>query len=267
MTRISVNGVGINYLMEGPAGAPVITMSHSLVTDLGMWAEQAAAFRDRYRVLRFDTRGHGLSDAPEGPYSLEDLAADAKALLDALDIAQTHFVGLSMGGMIGQTLALNYPEALLSLTLCDTASRMPPAAAAAWSERIGAARTQGLESQVAPSIERWFTPEFVAADGATIAGIEAMIRATPVAGFIGCCAAISGLDFTARLDGITAPTLVVVGEDDPGTPVEVARVIHDGIAGSDLVIIKSARHLSNVEQPGPFNAALAAFLDRVEAAS
>src|SRR5919109_3282085 len=158
--KTTANGISINYVLEGPANAPVVTMSHSLATDLSMWDPTVAALKDRFRVLRYETRGHGQTEAPKGPYTLDQLADDALALLKSLGISRTHWVGLSMGGMIGQTLALKAPEVFLSLSLCDTSSRIPAEAKPLWQDRIKTAETQGMEPLVEPTIGRWFTAPF-----------------------------------------------------------------------------------------------------------
>lgn len=261
--KVNVNGIGVNYTLDGPPQAPVVTLSHSLATDLSMWDPQMATLTARYRVLRYDTRGHGGTDAPAGPYTLDQLATDAKALLSALGIPRTHWIGLSMGGMIGQTLALGSPGLFASLSLCDTSSRIPAEAKPLWVERIKTAQTQGMEPLVEPTINRWFTAPFVAAHKDLVDRVRAMIRATKPAGYAGCCHAISALDLTDKLAAIKLPTLIVVGEEDQGTPVAASRTMHEKIAGSDLVIIKSASHLSNVEQPTEFTRAITALLTRL----
>jgi 3-oxoadipate enol-lactonase len=258
--KITANGISINYLIEGPASAPVVTLSHSLATNLSMWDPQIPALTTRYRVLRFDTRGHGGTDAPEGPYSLEQLAEDVRALLQALKIARAHFIGLSMGGMIGQILGLQHPQMLHSLVLCDTSSRVPAEAKPMWEERIKVARTQGMEPHVELTIGRWFTAPFRDKRPDVVDPVRAMIRATNPRGYIGCSQAIAALNLTDRLHAISVPTLVVVGEDDPGTPVAASRTIHEKIKGSELVILKSASHLSNMEQSEAFNQAVTVFL-------
>lgn len=261
--KISANGITVNYTLDGPPHAPVVTLSHSLATDLAMWDQQMAVLTARYRVLRYDTRGHGGTDAPASAYTLDQLAADARALLSALGFARTHWIGLSMGGMIGQTLALASPGLFASLSLCDTSSRVPPEARPLWAERIKTAETQGMEPLVEPTIGRWFTAPFVASNKDTVDRVRTMIRSTKPAGYSGCCHAISALDLTDKIAAIKAPTLIVVGEEDQGTPVAASRTMHEKISGSDLVIIKSAAHLSNVEQPAEFTRAVTGFLGRV----
>jgi 3-oxoadipate enol-lactonase len=258
--RITANGITMHYTLNGPAAAPVVTLSHSLATDLGMWEPQMAVLAGRYRVLRYDTRGHGGTDAPPGPYSLAQLAEDATALLRTLGIEKTHFIGLSMGGMIGQLLALSHPEMLRSLVLCDTSSRMPPESRPMWDERIRTAEQHGMEPHVEPTIARWFTRSYIEGHRDMVDHVRAMIRQTNPQGYIGCGHAIKLLDLTDRLSAVATPTLVVVGEEDTGTPVAASRAIHERIAGSELVILKSASHLSNIEQAAAFNEAVTAFL-------
>jgi 3-oxoadipate enol-lactonase len=261
--KIRVNHIDVHYTLEGPADSPIVTMSHSLATDLSMWDPQAAALAKRYRVLRYDTRGHGGTDAPAGAYSLEQLAEDARGLLRALGIARTHWVGLSMGGMIGQLLALSTPEVLQSLSLCDTSSRVPAEAKPLWDERIAIAETKGMDPHVDTTIARWFTPKFVESRPDVIKPVREMIRRTNPRGYVGCCQAIRALDLTDRLGAITLPTLIIVGAQDVGTPVTASRAIHERIKGSELVILDPASHLSNLEQPDSFTQALETFLRRV----
>jgi len=256
--KIKANGIEINYEKEG--SGPVVAMSHSLGCNLHMWDEQAKALASRYTVLRFDTRGHGRTSAPEGAYSLEQMADDLKGLLDGLGIKETHFVGLSMGGMIGQTFALKHPAMVKSLVLCDTTSRYPAAAAPIWEDRIKTVSAKGMEPLVAGTLERWFTAPFRAARQDVVDTVRAMIRGTSPVGYAGCCHAIAALDLTDRLAALTLPTLVLVGKDDPGTPVAASQAIHARIAGSRLVVLEAAAHLSNLEQPEAFTRALTGFL-------
>jgi len=258
--KIKVNGININYELTGPKGAPVVMLSHSLACSLVMWQPQMAVLEAAFRVLRFDTRGHGDSDAPPGAYSLEQLAADAVGLLDALKIETVHFVGLSMGGMIGQCLALDYSDRLKSLALCDTAAIMPAETQPIWQQRIDAAGETGMAGQVDETLERWFRPEFLQLNPPEVDMIRRQILATPPAGYIGCCEAIRRLNYLERLAAIGLPTLIMVGEEDPGTPVAASEAMHACISGSKLVILPEARHLSNIEQAEAFNTALMDFL-------
>ena len=263
--KIKANGIEINYEKEG--SGPVVAMSHSLGCNLHMWDEQAKALASRYTVLRFDTRGHGQTSAPAGAYSLGQMADDLKGLLDGLGIKETHFVGLSMGGMIGQTFALKHPAMVKSLVLCDTSSRYPAAAAPIWEERIKTVGAKGMEPLVAGTLERWFTAPFRARRRDVMERVGGMIRSTPPAGYIGCCHAIPKIDVTDRLKELHCPALVIVGEEDLGTPVEMARDIHAALPGAQLAILRSASHLSNVEQPEEFTRVLLGFLDKASGRS
>lgn len=259
--KIKANGININYEIEGEG--PLVTMSHSLACNLHMWDDQMAVLRKKFRVLRFDTRGHGQSDAPAGEYTLEQLADDAKGLLDALKIKQTHWVGLSMGGMIAQAFALKHPGVLQSVVLADTTSRRPPDAAKMWGDRIATAKEKGMGALVDSTLARWFTEPYRNSRKDVMERIAKDIRGTPVNGFVGCCHAISKVDYLDRLKEIRIPALVMVGEHDHGTPPEAARAIQQNLPGSELKIIPSAAHLSSIEQSKIFNDAMVGFLDRV----
>ncbi|MDH4149474.1 MAG: 3-oxoadipate enol-lactonase [Betaproteobacteria bacterium] len=258
--RISTNGIELNCVIEGEG--PWVTMSHSLACNLSMWDPQMQVLTKHYKVLRFDTRGHGASSAPAGAYTLEQMADDVHGLFAELGIKRTHWIGLSMGGMIGETYALKYPGVFQSMVLADTTSRRPPNAAEMWGGRIRTAREQGMEALVESTLERWFTAPYRKAHPDVMARIGDDIRNTPVAGFAGCCEAIAKIDVLDRLKEIDCPALVMVGDQDHGTPPEMARQIHANLRGSDLLIIPDAAHLSNVEQSEVFNRALTEFLAR-----
>jgi 3-oxoadipate enol-lactonase len=258
--KAKVNGNEIYYEIHGKESAPWLTLSHSLACSVRMWDDQIASFKDRYRVLAFDTRGHGASSAPPGAYTLEALADDVRELFRHLGIERTHFVGLSMGGMIGQTFALKHPGMFASLTLADTTSRYPAEAAPIWAERIRTAEEKGMQPLVQPTLERWFTEPFRKAQPQVVARVGALIAGTPVAGYVGCSHAIPKINLTARLKEIRCPILVIVGEQDMGTPLAMAREIHDNAPGSRLVVLENAAHLSNMERPREFDRALSEFL-------
>lgn len=256
--KIRANGIDMHYEISG--NGPVAMFAHSLGSDLSIWAAQKSALAARHTVLCYDLRGHGGTAATAGAYTFDLLAADAVALLDALKIDTVSFVGISLGGMVGQALALAAPQRLEKLVLADTASAYPPEARAAWPERIRQIEAGGLEPLVAPTLERWFTAPYRAAHPDTVARIGALIRATPVAGYVGCCHAIAGLDFTSRLAAVKTPTLVLVGDRDVGTPPALARVLAAAIPGARLEIVPGAAHLSNVEQADVFTRLLLEFL-------
>jgi 3-oxoadipate enol-lactonase len=266
MNKARVGSLQIAYRIEPGAapGRPWLVFSHSLAADHTMWAPQVAAFAAHFNVLRYDTRGHGASDVPAPPYTLEQLADDLRGLLDTVGIERCHFVGLSLGGMIGQMAALRHPRRFESLVLADTTSRYPAQMQPVWEERIAAVKgPHGMAAVAAATLERWFTASFRARDPDTVARIGAQIRATPVNGYIGCARAIMALNLTARLSAIAVPVLVVVGEDDAGTPPAMAEEIVRAIDGARLVRIAQAAHLSNLEQPQRFNAALRSFYERI----
>jgi 3-oxoadipate enol-lactonase len=256
--KVKANGIQINYQIEG--NGPWVVMSHSLACAISMWDEQADALKSKYKVLRFDTRGHGGSDAPAGAYSLDTLAEDLHGLLGALGVKNPHFVGLSMGGMIGMSYALKYPGVFRSLVLCDTSSRIPPEAQPVWDERIKTALEQGMAPLVEPTLKRWFTEPFLAKRNSVVERVAKLIRETPPQGYAGCCHAIPKINLTDRLGAIKCPTQIIVGDKDVGTPVPMSEAIQKAIPGSELVVIPEASHLSNLEQPAAFNAALLRFL-------
>ncbi len=261
--KIKSNGIELNCVIEGDG--PWVTMSHSLACNLSMWDPQIQALTQHYKVLRFDTRGHGASAAPAGPYTLEQMADDVHGLFAELGIKRTHWVGLSMGGMIGETYALKYPGMFQSMVLADTTSRRPPNAEQMWGERIAMARDKGMDALVEGTLGRWFTEPYRKAHPEVMKRIGNDIRNTPVPGFAGCCEAIAKIDVLDRLKEIDCPALVMVGDQDHGTPPEMAKQIQANLRGSELLIIESAAHLSNVEQPAVFTRALIDFLGKQQA--
>ena len=254
------NGIRIHYELSGKKGGPVVILSHSLGSNMAMWEPQLPALEPHFQILRYDVRGHGASDAPEGPYTLEILAQDAVGLLDLLKMEKAHFVGLSMGGMIGQHLALSHPHRLRSLVLCDTAALVPQEAQPLWRERIATARERGMEALVDSTLERWFTPSFLKGNSPMLATIRKAFLATPVEGYVSASEAIRRLNTLDRLSEIKVPTLIMVGEDDPGTPVAASEAMDSRIQNSKLIVLPGCRHLSNVEQAALFNQHLLSFL-------
>ena len=258
--QAEVKGIKVQYELTGPESAPVVACSHSLAGSMAIWDSQVAALEGKYRVLRYDTRGHGGSSAPDEPYTMEMLASDAAALFDVLEIEKVHFMGISMGGMIGQTLALMHPEKVASLILCDTTSMVPEAMQPVWEERITTAREKGMAAMVDETLARWFSPAFFENNPEAIARIREIILKTPVPGFVGCSRAISNFNVHEDLSRIVVPTLIMVGENDPGTPVEASRQIRDGIPDAVMVELPNAYHLSNIEAAEAFNENLMAFM-------
>ena len=257
--QVKANGINIHYRIDGPADAPWLMFSNSLATDLSMWDEQTAHFGKRYRVLRYDHRGHGQSDAPEGRYSFDTLIADAVALMDALSIERTHFCGLSMGGATAMGLAQRHPTRLDRVIVCDSPCASSPASAQQWEERIAIAKSQRMTVLADPTIARWFPAETIAAKPPHLAKIRQMILTTPVNGFIGCAAALADHDFRAAVRTVTRPVLFLVGEKDGTTPAAM-RQLQSELPGSLFVELPGAGHISNLDRPDMFNRAVEAFL-------
>ena len=247
--------IRVHHLLEGPEGAPVVMFSNSLGTTLEMWDDQAAALSDRYRVLRFDTRGHGRSPVPPGPYTVDDLADDALELLDHLGIERVAFCGLSLGGAIGMTLALNAPERVERLILCSTALEFGPPEG--WHDRAATVRSEGMAAIAPAGMERWFTP---AAPSEVVARFDAMLRSQPVDGYAACCEALAALDLRGQLGGVRVPALTIAGDDDPVTPPAKLEAIRAEITGARDAVIPGARHLTNAEHPRFFTHVLTGFL-------
>ncbi len=255
-----VNGARIAWRIDGPEDAPVVMLSNSLMSSHAMWEPQMAALTARFRVLRYDTRGHGQSEVTPGPYSIELLADDAAALIDHTDVGAVHFVGLSMGGMIGQQLAVRHPAKVLSLSLCDTASEMPTHAM--WEERFASARAGGIAAMADGTIKRWFVASFTAREPAAIAEVRRMILETQVDGYIACGSAVRDMSQTHILKRIDVPTQVIVGREDPACTLAQAEVLQREIPGAELHVIDDAAHLSNIEKPEEFSGLLVTFIAR-----
>ena len=259
---IKVNGVDIAYRFDGPSDGHVVMMANSLMSDCSMWDWNVPALTDRYRVLRYDKRGHGQSAVSPGPYTIAQLADDAVGLLDALGIEKAHFMGLSIGGMIGQQLGARYPERVYSLSLCNSASEMPPRSL--WEERFEIARTQGIAGLVDGTIKRWFTAPFIERAPGDIEKVRQMILGTNVDGYMACGSAVRDMAQSTMLLKIKTPTLVLSGQYDPACTVDQGTVLHRLIDGSKMVVLEDAAHLSNIEQPAAFNSAVRAFIDSVD---
>ncbi len=259
---VEVNGIRCFYQLTGE-GDQVVVLIHALGTDHRMWDRQVEALKPHFRVLRYDVRGHGQTDKPPGPYSLELFARDLAALLDALGIAAAHLVGLSMGGMIAQTFALSYPERVKSLVLADTSSRYPPESRRQFEERARVAETQGMGPLVEATLERWFSPGFHQAHPEVVEKYRQMLLANDPRAYAAAARAIAQLDLTSRLGSIRVPTLVIVGEDDPGTPPAMAKEIAANIPGARLEILLG-RHMTQEESAEAFNRLLVEFLKAVK---
>jgi 3-oxoadipate enol-lactonase len=248
---ITAQGNEIAYAIEGEG--PWLTLSHSLASNMQAWDPQLSLLTTHFKVLRFDTRGHGMSSAPPDPYKLEELAQDVNDLFEFLNIQKTHWIGLSMGGMIGQTLILKHPNLFHSLVLADTTSKRPDNAKQMWGERIAKAKAEGMTAMVESTLKRWFADEFRRAHPEIIQKMAKGIETTSVSGFSGCCDAISDINTFARLKEIECPTLILVGEHDHGTPPEMAHAMKAQMPKAFFSVIPNAGHISNVEQPAIFN--------------
>jgi 3-oxoadipate enol-lactonase len=259
-SKIATNGTNLNYRVDGPGDAPWLTFSNSLATTLSLWDTQVAELAKSFRVLRYDTRGHGGSDSPEGPYSLAMLRDDVLGLLDALGIEKFHFFGISLGGMTALELALAAPERIGRIAVCDSRADAPPAFAKSFDERVAIVREKGMDAIVEQTLVRWFSAGFHAQEPPELAKVGGMIGSTSLGGYIGCVRALQTLDLLPRLGGVTAPTLFVSGADDVATPPDSMRAMHEAVAGSQFVLIDPAGHLSNIENPGDFMAAVGPFL-------
>lgn len=242
-----MTAVALNYEVAGPSDGSVIVFGGSLGTSLEMWEPQLARLSNGVRAVAFDHRGHGRSPVPGGPYEIADLGNDVLALLDRLGIERAAYCGVSLGGMVGQWLAINAPQRITKLILICTAAHLPPPSA--WTERAAAVRRARSPEVVADAIVgRWFTPPFAAANAATVARYRAMISTTDGEGYASCCEAISTLDLRAGLPAVTAPTLVIAGAQDPSIPAEHGRAIAGAVPGARFELLDPAAHLASVER-------------------
>lgn len=258
MKTVAIDEVKLHYEHTPRAGAPALLLLNSLGTTLEMWNDQHAALQERYELVRFDMRGHGRS-ALGGEYetSIDRLARDALAVLDACGIARAHICGLSLGGMVAMHLASHWPDRVLKLALCNTSAHMPPREA--WQTRIDLVRSAGMEALVEPVIERWFTQPFRFDRPDKVEQIRQMLRATDPAGYAACAAAVRDMDQRQSIRQIGSRTLVIGGTQDPATPPEHAQLLAKSIPAASLVMLEAA-HLSNIECADQFTAALVTFL-------
>jgi len=259
MPYVTVNGARLYYEVEG-AGRTVLLL-HAVGVDLTCWDAQLAALTPRYRVLRVDLRGHGRSDIPPPPYTLQGSAADMHALLHQLQLAPAHVVGLSMGGMVAQVLALEYPDDLSALVLADTNSTLPRDVRPAIAERGEAALRSGMAGVVDTTLERWFTPGFMGSD--VVARCRRRLLTTNVQGWAATWRAISEVDTHPRLGELRVPTLVMTGEADVSAPAARAQAMAAAIPGAQLYIVPGAPHMAPLERPDLFNAALLGFFEKL----
>jgi 3-oxoadipate enol-lactonase len=254
---IEVDGGELNVEVEGRPDAPALMLSNSLATDFSMWDGQAKLFGERFRLIRYDRRGHGRSAVSPGPYSMERLGRDVLGILDHLGITQVDWCGLSMGGMVGQWLGAHAPSRIRRLVLANTACYYP--VKEPWNERIALARREGLAALADATMTRWFTKEFIARQPETIARMKEMMLATPVEGYVANCEAVRDMDHRAILADIKAPTLLIAGRHDVATPVEGMEFMRARIPGAGLTILDAA-HISNIEAADAFTATVLDFL-------
>lgn len=257
-TLLTDDGITLAWQRDGDPGLPPLLLANSLGTTRAMWEPQLADWTATHHVIRYDMCGHGASAVRPGGFAIERLGRDALAVLDHLGIAQAAFVGLSLGGMVGQWLGFAAPDRIARLVLANTSAHMPPREA--WDARIATVQTQGLAAIVPAVIERWFTPEFRAISPRPAALAATMIAGSPI-GYAAACAAIRDMDLRSELPRITVPTLVIGGTADPATPSPHSQLLADAISDSTLVWLDAA-HFSNLEQSEAFTAAVAAFLVR-----
>jgi 3-oxoadipate enol-lactonase len=259
MPMIDAGACRLHVQIDGPQHAPVLMLSNSLCTDLRMWDDQIPAFTKQYRVVRYDRRGHGQSSVPKGPYSVDDFGRDALAIMDALALDKVNWCGLSMGGMVGQWLGANAPERISSLVMSNTHSYY--ADKTVWDERMKLAREKGMAAAAGPAMGRWFTPEAMARRPDKVSLIQKMFGETDLEGYLACCTAIRNMDMRPCHPRITAPTLVIVGLQDPATPAAAGVEIQKRIKGAELATI-DASHLSNIGQPEAYAKLVLDFLAR-----
>jgi len=251
------DGCPIYVEVEGDDDAPALMLSNSLGTNLHMWDEQAGDFAEHFRLIRYDRRGHGQSGVPKGPYSFDRFGRDILAVLDALEVDKVNWCGLSMGGMDGQWLGANAPDRVEKLVLANT--NFYYADKTGWVDRIKFVREKGLKELVGPNMERWFTKGFRERAPQVMGRMTNMFTATDPKGYVACVEAIRDMDFRASNPNVTAPTLVIVGKQDPATPPSAGEAIANAIKGAELVALDAA-HISNIEQPKAFADAVLDFL-------
>ncbi|GGK17853.1 3-oxoadipate enol-lactonase [Salinarimonas ramus] len=254
---IVVDGIRFNVRLDGPETAPVLVLSNSLSSNLAMWEPQMAAFSQRYRVLRYDQRGHGGTQVSPRPFTMDRLADDVVGILDALGIAKAHFCGVSMGGMTGMSLLRRHRHRIDRAVLANTAAQMGPPDL--WNQRIRTVRAGGMEAVVHATVERWLTAGFRGSSPEAVAMIRKMILSTPPEGYAACCAAIRDMDQRESIRGVTNPVLVIIGAHDPATTPQAGAIVEAAIPGARALTLDGA-HLTNIEQPQAFSQAVMDFL-------
>ncbi|UCZ92172.1 3-oxoadipate enol-lactonase [Gordonia sp. WA4-43] len=250
----------VHAVVTGRPDGPAVVLSNSLGSTHRMWDSQVAALEERFRVVRYDTRGHGDSPVPPGPYSIDELADDVIALLDRFDIERAHLVGLSLGGMTMMRVAARNRERVDRLALLCTAAYLPPAQG--WTDRAALVRADGTSAVAAAVVQRWFTPGYLAANTEARQQFEAMVAATPAEGYAACCEAIAAMDQRSDLSSIIAPTLAIAGAGDPATPPDLLRDIVDAVPNGRLLVVPDSAHLANAQQADTITPALIEHLEQ-----
>lgn len=253
-----MSAVDVAYVVSGRADAPVVVLSNSLGATWEMWDANLAAWEEHFRIVRFDTRGHGRSPAPTGPYTIDDLADDVIALLDTLDVDRAHFVGLSLGGMTGLRLAARNPDRLARLVVLCTGARLDPASM--WTDRAATVRAKGTTAVAAAAVQRWFTSAWLDEHPHERKKSEEMAASTPAEGYASCCEVIAAMDLNPDLPTITAPTLAIAGADDPATPPAQLEHIAKSVAQGKLIVVPASAHLASAERPDVVTPAVIAHL-------
>src|ERR1700729_3806336 len=253
MPFVEIGDVRLNYRFDGPEKAPVVLLSNSLGTNLSIWDPQATVLCEKFCVLRYDMRGHGLSTVTPGPYTIEQLGRDAIALLDALKIESAYFCGLSMSGMIGIWLGVNAANRIKGLALCNTAAKI--GTADGWNARIKDVKERGMAAIATTVVLRWFSEDFVKKSPEVVEAMRQMLLQAPPEGYAACCAAIRDMDQTGALGGCKTNTLVIAGALDPVIPLADTKALADGISGANYLALQAA-HLSNIEAAPQFTEAL-----------
>jgi 3-oxoadipate enol-lactonase len=259
---VRLRDLAFHYETTGRPGAPWLVFSNALMTNLSMWNPQERAFRDSYRILRYDQRGHGGTSVPDAPCTFDDLADDLEALCAYLEIDRAVLIGVSMGGVTTLRMAQRHPSRVAAVIACGCQWFSPSTATAVWEDRIRTATSSGMDGLVDPTVRRWFRPASVEEDGMALNDVRRMIATTSVDGFVGCARALQSFDIRAGFSDISAPTCFIVGDSDGVLPT-VMRDMHRGLAGSSFVQIAEAGHLPNIEQPATVNHAIQAFLIRL----
>ena len=264
MPFIQVNKIVHYYTIEGPDNAPALVFANSLGSDHRIWDPVRSFLRGKFRIIRYDQRGHGLSDVTPAPYTIDDLVDDLGGLLEALEINNAVICGLSVGGMIAQGLAVSYSGCVRALILCDTAMLIGPASM--WDERIAVIQKDGISALTEPIMERWFTQEFRENRVTEFYGYINMLERTPVAGYLGTCCAIRDADLRSAAASIHQPTLVLCGDRDLATPPVLAQELAAAISDAKFALVESAAHISCVEQPKLFSHLMTNFLREINGA-